>query len=152
MASKKRKSRRERKKPSQPARIGHPPRKVLGDLPLVRTPSGEVKMSEVLLDFIEPYRDHCHSEEALRRLIVVSLVAWNAALVPEAERAKLIADLTQTVPSEVRGDMLSIVGEMLLRKQTYFADNKRFIVDYELTMSPTGPHLSVISTLDQAAR
>jgi len=45
--------------------------------------TGRVKMSEVLLDFIEPYTEEAQSEDEFRSLITMGLVAWNTALLPE---------------------------------------------------------------------
>jgi hypothetical protein len=38
---------------------------------------------------------------------------------------------------------------LLARKQTYFADNTRVIVDYQITQSRDMLHLDVVSTLGQ---
>jgi hypothetical protein len=77
----------------------------------------------------------------------VGLVAWNAALMAGDKRERFLQDMVQAVPPEVRGDMRSIVEEMIRRKETHFAANKRAIIDYQLTMTPSGPHVAVISTL-----
>ena len=55
--------------------------------------------------------------------------------------------MVQAVPPEVCPDMRSIVDEMIRRKETHFADNKRAITDYQLTMTPSGSHVAVISSL-----
>lgn len=38
---------------------------------VVLEPSGEVKISEVLIDFVEPYRESVDTEEAYRKLIAL---------------------------------------------------------------------------------
>jgi len=38
---------------------------------------------------------------------------------------------------------------LLARKQTYFADNTRVILDYQITQSGDMLHLDVVSTLGQ---
>src|SRR4051812_46828121 len=53
---------------------------------VVYEPAGREKMSEVLEDFIEPYRDMADGENALRKLLTLALLAWNAALLPEDRR------------------------------------------------------------------
>lgn len=37
--------------------------------------------------------------------------------------------------------------ELMQRKQRYYPHNHRFILDYRLTMTEDGPHLTVVSTL-----
>lgn len=104
-------------------------------------------MSGVLLEFLEPYSEHWRTEEEFTKLVTVGLIAWNAALMPGNERELFLQDMVQEVPPEVRQDMRSIVDEMIRRKETHFAGNKRAIIGYQITMTPSGPHLSVISTL-----
>jgi hypothetical protein len=36
---------------------------------------------------------------------------------------------------------------MMQRKEQFFAEDRRPIIDYELTMGPEGPHLVVASAL-----
>ena len=44
-------------------------------------------------------------------------------------------------------DFYAIVGEMIERKNRYFAGHTRHILDYELTDTGDDYHISVISTL-----
>src|SRR6516162_3546673 len=52
-------------------------------------------MSEVLLEFISPYRDKAADDAALERLIGLGIMAWNVALLPEAEREKTIDEFAE---------------------------------------------------------
>lgn len=114
---------------------------------VVFSPPGEVKMSEVLWDFIEPYADTWETEDQLRKLIVVALVAWNAAISP-VDRAKSLVESTMaTLPPDAREDYLQVIAELMERKLMFFADNTRMIIDYKLTMTDDGPHVTVISSL-----
>jgi hypothetical protein len=116
-----------------------------GDM-LIVPPGGVEKMSEVLRDFVDPYWEGCKTEEQLRKLITLGIIAWNAGLVTGSERSELIEGPLETLPPDLRPGMRAFLEEMIRRKETAFASNKRMIVDYELTMGPAGPHLSVIST------
>jgi hypothetical protein len=146
MASRKKGKRKKNKRhrPPRPGRTQHP---LPGGGMMVISPPGEANMSEVLLEFLEPYSEHWSTEEGFRKVLTVGLVAWNAALLSGSKREQFLQDMVQAVPAEVRGDMRSIVEEMIRRKETHFADNKRTIIDYQLTMTPSGPHVAVISTL-----
>src|SRR5262245_41224919 len=145
MGSRKKKDKRKQKKRrARQARPALPSQ--LGGVPVVVTPGGAEKMSEVLMRFVEPYSQYWQTEDQLRRVLSVALVAWNAAVASGSDRDALIQSSLEAVPADVREDMRAIIAEMMQRKEAQFASNKRLIVDYQLTMTPTGPHVSVIST------
>lgn len=56
------------------------------DHKFVIEPPGQIKMSDVLLDFVAPYRHFVNTIEAYRKLLLVAVIAWNAALLPECEQ------------------------------------------------------------------
>ena len=114
---------------------------------IIRDPPGMEKMSEVLEDFVGPHWDQAPTEEALRNLLNVAAVAWNAALLPSEEREKLHQKSQQMLPADQRDDFRAIVDSLIQRKLAHFADNRRAILSIDLTMQPTGPYLEVMSTL-----
>jgi hypothetical protein len=112
-------------------------------------PSGDgVKMSEVLMEFVEPYLEEGRTDDELRKLLSVACIAWNAALVSGAEREEMLRDMAKTLPPDTAQGLRSIIDGMIRRKEVYFARYKRFIIDFQLTSSPTGPHLLVASTVE----
>jgi hypothetical protein len=119
----------------------------LGDREFAYPPKQADKMSEVLLDFIEPCREFADTTQAMHRLIVTALVAWNAALLPKAEQAESLKQISKALPADVVDDFYAIVGEMIERKNKFFADYTRNILDYELTDTGDSYRISVISTL-----
>jgi hypothetical protein len=137
---KQRRMRRLKQRRSRPASIPQHGLAVY-DLP------GVAKMSEVLLDFVEPYRDLVGTDEALRKLLTVAMVAWNAALLPPSDREELIASTTQAHPPEMREDYRAILEPLIQRKLAVFPANRRGIVNFDLSMGASGPHLLVTSTL-----
>ena len=115
-------------------------------------PSGEVKMSEVLTDFIEPYLEFTDTEEAYRKLLTLAITAWNISLLPEEEQQGMIDNVLETMPAtseEVKADLREIVNMLIARKKTYFSEHTRMIVEFELTDTGRGYHLSVASTLEE---
>jgi len=110
-------------------------------------PSGQTKMSEVLLEFLEPYSRYWRTKEDLNKLLGVAVIAWNAALLPGNERKEIIENALKAAPHEIRQDMKAIVDEMIERKETHFAHNTRFIINYQVTMTQKGPHVTALSTL-----
>jgi len=149
----KKQKRRQRSRPGDvPARYNKMIQRLqesgLGDSKVVYAPNQAEKMSEVLLDFIEPYKEFADTTEAMHRLITTALVAWNTALLPEAEQAESLEQISKALPAETVEDFYAIVGAMIERKNKFFADYTRLILDYELTDTGDSYHVSVISTLN----
>ncbi|MEL6815997.1 MAG: hypothetical protein AAFP03_14485 [Cyanobacteria bacterium J06598_3] len=118
---------------------------------IVTNPPGAAKMSDVLDDFVEPYG---HDEMTLserKNLLGLAMVAWNLAILPKAERQKMMAQffaesLKVDDPS-VQREMESLIKAMITRKLDRFAENKRHILNYQLEDLGDEFHLSVASTL-----
>ncbi|RME48076.1 MAG: hypothetical protein D6796_06800 [Caldilineae bacterium] len=117
------------------------------DVKFAHNPRGVPKMSEVLQEFIAPYQHIPEDEEAMHKLIITAVVAWNVALMPESDRADYLARFAKTLPKEVREDFYNIVGELIERKEKYFARHNRMIIDYELVDLGDAYHIAVISTM-----
>lgn len=119
----------------------------LGDVKLLRNPAGMEKMSTVMERFIEPYMDETFDNEAMNKLLVVAVTAWNAALMEPKERTDFLKKMAKALPWSARRDFRKIVQEMVERKQQFFADNQRQIIDYQITDLGDQYHLSVISSM-----
>ena len=105
------------------------------------------KMSEVLWEFLAPYTPLAPDREAMEKLLAMAIVAWNVTLFPGGERAQRLRELSTTLPAEARTDFLALIREMIARKERYFAQNTRYILNYELTEGRESYHLNVLSTL-----
>ena len=136
------KRKRKKQEREQRFRESHP----FADAKVVYEPAGAEKMSEVLMEFIEPYEATADTPEKLERLLSISVIAWNAGLASGPRRDKLLQDSLQMLPPNVQQELRAFFAVMIPRKETTFASITRFILDYQLTMTPSGPHLSVIST------
>ncbi len=115
----------------------------------MRPTSGE-KMSEVLFRFIEPYWGLAEGKEDYEKLLTIAMIAWNTALLPEGEREEFLNEKVKPVLSSLgRGflqDFKAIVESLIRRKERFFSDNRRFIVDYVLSeVRGNRYHLSVAS-------
>jgi hypothetical protein len=77
-------------------------------------------------------------------------MAWNAAILQSAERQRLLDEAIKALPAstgnDARQDLKAILDELIERKERYFGGNKRFVLDYRLSDTKAGYHLSVIST------
>lgn len=115
-------------------------------------PSGEVKMSEVLTAFIEPYIESASTEEAHQKLLMLAIVAWNAALLPEEDQQDIVDKAVEAIPAAswaMRAYMRAFMSELIERKKTYFSEYTRMIIDFELTDRGEDYYLSVASTLEK---
>lgn len=122
---------------------------------IVIEPSGEVKMSEVLTDFVEPYIEFTDTEEDYRKLLVLAIMAWNASFLPEKEQQDMIDGiLDKGIPTgseELKAGLKEIVKELVIRKKVYFPEYTRRIIDFEVTDTGKGYHLAVASTLEDTS-
>jgi thermostable 8-oxoguanine DNA glycosylase len=112
--------------------------------------SSQEKMSEVIEQFIEPYKDSATTPEDYGKLIGLAILAWNASLLEGAERQAMLDQMMNTLSAndkEARKALKEVLDEMMKRKAQYFSENKRIIVDYQLSETQKGIHLSVASTL-----
>jgi hypothetical protein len=152
-------SHKKKKKKNHPG--GRPPKRgrpskttiprigALGDTIIVPSPPGERKMSEVILEFLEPYLGDWQTEAHFKQLVGLGALAWNTSLFPGAKRVEVLDEMVNSMPPEARLEMRSLFTDMIRRKDTRFASNKRAILNYQVTMTPTGPHLTVLSSLDK---
>jgi len=118
---------------------------------LVRNPAGHEKMSDVLKEFVEPFRDLVNGKEALSKLLTLAVLAWNAAILPEDQGQAMIDEMLGSALAkasrEDRAQAREIVEMLVRRKQEHFAANQRMIVSFELTDTGDGFHLDVMYTL-----
>ncbi len=113
---------------------------------------GGDKLSTKLIDFVAPFCEEDMAGERYKKLIVLAVVAWNACILPEAQREELLAQSINIMAGsgggeqQRRKDAEETFALLMRRKEQYFADDKRFIVSYQLTETDEGYYLSVAST------
>jgi hypothetical protein len=123
----------------------------------IRRPAGESKISTVFSEFIDPFKRYATTLDAMEKLVVLGICAWNAGVIPQAERQKLMEEVVQNVlgqaGEEWRRDLNFILTSLLKRKEQFFAGDQRYIVSYHLEDSGASYHLSMVSTtLDASAK
>lgn len=114
------------------------------------TPAGEVKMSDVLKAFVQPFLGAAKNHDQREMLIAIAISAWNLSFLPEDRRSsqleELVNDLCESQDRVAQDEIRAIVTEMIERKQTFFADCQRYILDFEFQETRTDYHLAVMST------
>ncbi|MEB3213359.1 MAG: hypothetical protein VKL39_18560 [Leptolyngbyaceae bacterium] len=120
---------------------------------------GELKMSEVIEEFMAPYLKQSESPEDQKSMIGMGIIAWNLALLPAKKRRKerniilnALCDNQKGVLSdadiaEFRADMVHLIESLIERKLSLFKNIERRIVDFEMQDSRGNVHLSVMSTI-----
>jgi hypothetical protein len=110
---------------------------------------GKPKVSELLREFMDPYLECAESDEDLDRLMTIGAAAWNAGIF-EMEDGKLPDKLIENLESGPVAQKEFFL-ELLERKKTWFPEFNQIILEYDLTPSPSGHQLSVVSgrTLDR---
>jgi hypothetical protein len=113
-------------------------------------PAGLENISDVLVEFINPFIQYANTDEAYHKLLSIAVLAWNTSFYPETEQQNIIDEcIDLAAPSastEVKKEAKDIINTLIKRKQTYFADYKRLIVDYQLIDMGKDYHLTVAST------
>jgi hypothetical protein len=118
---------------------------------VVYEPDGREKMSEVLEELVEPYRDQAEGYDAFQKLLQLGVLAWNAALLPEDKRRAMVDDLlaagfTRASAADL-AEVRQFIEAMIRRKEELFAANRRAILSFELTDRGDDFYLAVASTL-----
>ena len=120
------------------------------DVELIRGAGIKEKMSDVILRFAEPLQDE--DGDLGPNQVRLAIMIWNASLLPEKEQAEALQEIQEIIPRhhrEARREMLELIDDLLGRKATHFADNKRVIIDYDIRDTARGLHLNVVSTPPQ---
>ena len=107
---------------------------------------GYEKMSELLREFAEPYEMFASTEEDYKALYGVAALAWNLALSSRKERDQAIRDLVREGMPPIPKEARLVIDEWIHRKQRYFDEYRRIILDYTVTTIPEGVYLRVVST------
>ena len=118
---------------------------------LVTGPQAE-KMSDVLEAFTEPYEEPDMSLTARKTMLQMAAIAWNFALVTDLKKRQMLKEnfFENGIDSNillVKKEMEELIEEMIDRKEKLFADNQRYIVNFELEDLGDEFYLSVASTL-----
>jgi hypothetical protein len=125
----------------------------LGVKQVVVAPSGEVKMSDVLGDFVAPYYSMAKTANAYRMLLTLGSLAWNASFLSHDQQEEMIdqvlASGLPTATDQEATELRALVHELIARRKALFSEHKRLIVSFDLKDTGEGYHLAVASTLEE---
>lgn len=121
------------------------------DAEIVIEPEGYDKMSAVLLKFLKPYLDKGKSLRDYKSIITLGIIAWNASLLPPDKQEEAVSiqlpKIVSKMPKNIKSDMMHIIHELMERKQKYFKDIKRLVLEYTFKEKGENFDLSVVSSL-----
>jgi len=117
----------------------------------VENPPGFAKMSEVLMEYIEPFLEGKETYEEFSNFLKIAAMSWNMAMVSEEKGQELLKKLfpgNSSDPEEIEDEkeVQRIVKKLIKRKLKFFAEEKRFITDFKLTQNSGRFHISVASS------
>ncbi|MDQ3007043.1 MAG: hypothetical protein M3R47_16880 [Chloroflexota bacterium] len=112
-------------------------------------PEGEVSISDAISKIITPYRDTAQDYESFHKLVTVACAAWNASVLPIAERESMLADMRKLMPDQQsREDFTAIIKELMKRKNRLYPKVNRMIIQFKVTDRRNDFHIAVASTME----
>lgn len=109
-----------------------------------------VKMSEVIIELADFLLKIANTKERQEAAIAITCTAWNIAVVGSERSQEFLDAYFNKVDDPVhQQDTLDIIGAVIKRKQAYYPDINRIILDYDLIGTTTNLHLNVVSTVPE---
>ncbi|MEB3310576.1 MAG: hypothetical protein VKJ02_10110 [Snowella sp.] len=123
----------------------------------IENPKHLRKMSEVLIDFIQPFLDDVETSQQRTMLVEIAIMAWNVALLPEETREEFLQQMLSSKNnqgislfteenSETKEEFQRLMKRLIKRKLKYFAEENRFVTDFQVTEDTGHFHISVASS------
>lgn len=105
----------------------------------MKNKAGHISYSNLLLQFIEPILDGTEDEEAFMTKANMGKIAWNFCVSDQAELSidhQMKTILKKMLP--VNPQAKQILDQLVIRKQTRFAQYDQVIFDIEIRTQPDG--------------
>jgi hypothetical protein len=115
---------------------------------VIQNADGLDKMSDVIHRFAEPLQDE--NGDVPANMLSFAILIWNASLLPKDKQEEAFRDIIKSLPGKERGvreGALLAIAILLERKEKYFSDNKRVIIDYDITETEDMLNLNIVSTV-----
>lgn len=125
-------------------------KKEMGDQYSLFSGDFEIKMSEIILHLAEDLLEFATTKSQNKQAITTACLAWNLAVMFDTKKQK--EELDKLFDKEVNDpqsqvDLFEIVHSLIQKKNYYYPDISRVIVDFELIDNKNNLHLHVASTM-----
>ena len=115
----------------------------------------EIKMSEIILHLADDLLALATTKSQNKQAITTACLAWNLAVMFDTQKQK--EELDKLLYNEFndpqnRVDLYDIVYSIIQKKNYYYPDICRIIIDFELIDNENNLHLHVASTLHETIR
>ncbi len=112
-------------------------------------PKGEVSISDAISKIIAPYRNAAQDYESFHKLVTVACAAWNASILPVAERESMLTDMRKLMPDQQsREDFTAIAKDLMKRKNRLYPQVNRMIIQFKVTDRGNDFHIAIASTME----
>jgi hypothetical protein len=147
MSRKKKKARKKKSihKPNRKLLFENSLKKLLPDSKFIRKYNGN-KLSDVINEFAEPLLEKCSSFREQEKMLSLSILVWNMCVTPQEVADNIKKDLHEKIckgDKQTIKDMEEILQYLIVRKNSLYKDDKRFVISYNITKIKDGLHLEV---------
>lgn len=107
------------------------------------------KLSEAIMEFIAPLTDKENDMEMCKKNIEFGILVWNISVLPVEHRAEQKDMVLKSINANIERcevDFNEIFDYLIIRKDTIFNNDKRYIVNYEIHEQDNELFLTVGST------
>lgn len=112
-----------------------------------KTTTAENKLSEVIMEFVEPLSERINDIVVTKRIIEFGILIWNLSFLPLEEREEQKKSIMKSfsIKEDDQDDdgFNEIYDYLIFRKDTLFKNDKRFVVNYKIDDREDNSHLSV---------
>ncbi len=106
----------------------------------------ENRMSGALVALIQPYAAQVESLTAYKALVAIAALAWNVSLLSSDEQDQHIGEAATKLTPTDRTIFCQMVRSLMHRKRDLFPEDRRIVVNYEVSASARGYEVTVAST------
>lgn len=108
--------------------------------------SNDIKMSEVIVDLADFLLERACDEKKQRAAISITCLAWNMAILGMEKGRKFLDAYFDRVDDPIHvKDTMDIVSAIIQRKQAYYPQINRIIMDFEIIRIKNRLHVNVVS-------
>lgn len=110
-----------------------------------------IKMSEVIVELADFLLEQAHTEDRVRAAITITCTAWNLAVVGFEKGQKFLDSYFEKInDSALKQDAIDIINIIIEKKQDYYPDINRIILDFDIVRTKSKLHINVVSSAPES--